>query len=246
MLPDLEQLITLQQLENASIEARTGIEGLPARVEALDARLAHAAEDVAKAREQFDQHKADRQALENELAQVQTRLSRFKGQLMEVKTNKEYQAMQVEIAGAEAEVRRLEDRILERMLEADELTEEVKRAEKAEADERAAIEAEKSAIEQERKELESRLAQLDAERTERAGQLSPQVLSLFQTLARHRNGVAVVVARDGRCSSCQVRLRPQLFNHIRLNNTVIQCESCQRILYYESNPSGVPNAGATG
>ena len=245
MLPELEQLITLQELENSSTDARAKIEGLPSRLEALDTRLTGAADDVARVRERFDQHKADRQQQEKELAEVQTRLSRFKEQLMAVKTNKEYQAMQVEISGAEADVRRLEDLILERMLEADELTAEVKRAEALEAEERAAVEAERSAIEQEREQLEARLTKLDVERAERAGSLSPPVRSLFDTLAKHRNGVAVVVARDGRCSSCQVRLRPQLYNDLRLNKTVIQCESCQRILYYEEKTS-VPNAGAAG
>lgn len=245
MLPDLEQLIALQQLENSSTAARATIERLPARIDALDARLVSAADEVAGARQRLEEHRAARQTQENELAAIQTRLSRYKEQLMAVKTNKEYQAMQVEIEGGEAEVRRLEDGILERMLEGDDLTAQVKRAEEIEADEQAAVKAERAALERERGELEQRLSELEAERAECAKNISPQTLSLFKMLAKHRNGVAVVVARDGRCSSCQVRLRPQLFNDIRLNKTVIQCESCQRILYYEPTPS-VPNAGATG
>jgi predicted nucleic acid-binding Zn-ribbon protein len=31
---------------------------------------------------------------------------------------------------------------------------------------------------------------------------------------------------------CHVRLRPQVFNDVRRNAGIIQCESCSRILYY--------------
>lgn len=245
MLPDLEQLIALQALESSAIGARAKVDEIPARLEALDTRLQASSEGVSRESQKLEEHKAARQVLDKELATIQTRLSRFKGQLMEVKTNKEYQAMQHEIAGAEAEVGRLEDQILERMLEADELASDVQRVEREHKDELSAVTAERSALESQRTELEKQLAQLDSERTDRASELSSRVLSLFETLARQRNGVAVVRAHDGRCSSCQVRLRPQLFNNVRLNETLIQCESCQRILYHETGPS-VPDAGAPG
>jgi predicted nucleic acid-binding Zn-ribbon protein len=42
----------------------------------------------------------------------------------------------------------------------------------------------------------------------------------------------VAEARDGICTICHVRLRPQVFNNVRLNADIIQCDSCQRILYF--------------
>ena len=245
MLPDLEHLITLQRIQNAARAARARIDELPSHIARLDARLGETSEEVVRARQRFNDLKADRQARERELALVQTRLSRFKQQLMEVKTNREYQAMQVEIAGGEAEVGRLEDVILERMLEGDELAAEVARAEQQLAEQRAAIEAERAELEREQVELAQRVEQLEAERQRQVGVLAPRLLALFETLASHRNGMAVVEARDGRCSSCQVRLRPQLFNNIRLNDSLIQCESCQRILYFEVRPAAAAR-GADG
>ena len=40
------------------------------------------------------------------------------------------------------------------------------------------------------------------------------------------NGVAVAEARDGICTICHVRLRPQIFNTVRRNEEIIQCDSC--------------------
>lgn len=232
MLPELEQLIHLQQLENTATEAREQLEGIPARLEALEARLAQHAESVEAATLALNEHRTSRATLEKDVAEVQSRLSRFKEQLMSVKTNKEYQAMQTEIAGGEREVARLEDQLLERMLEADDLGRDVTQAEQCLAEERAAVDEERGRLEQERTTFEGQLATLDAERNKVAGQLPSHTVSLFDTLARGRKGVAVVEARQGRCTSCQVRLRPQLFNDVRSNNALIQCESCQRILYF--------------
>ena len=57
-------------------------------------------------------------------------------------------------------------------------------------------------------------------------------LALYEQVARGRKGVAVAVARDERCSECHVRLRPQVYQQIRQNNSIIQCDSCQRVLYF--------------
>ena len=38
------------------------------------------------------------------------------------------------------------------------------------------------------------------------------------------------------CTICHVRLRPQVFNEVRQNNAIIQCDSCQRILYFVDTP----------
>ena len=232
MLPELEHLIRLQRLENTATEARGQIADVPVRLAALEARVAEAAGGVETATRALEEHRAARAAVEKDVAEVQSRLNRFKEQLMAVKTNKEYQAMQTEIAAAEKEVRRLEDQLLERMLEADDLSRNVVEAEKRLAEERAAVDAERAVLEEERTALEAQLTTFDAERNTVAEQLPGEAMALFETLALGRKGVAVVEARQGRCSSCQVRLRPQLFNDVRSNSALIQCESCQRILYF--------------
>ena len=70
-------------------------------------------------------------------------------------------------------------------------------------------------------------------------ELSPAALRLFEHVSRQRKGLAVAQARDGICTVCHVRLRPQVFNEVRRNESLIQCESCLRILYY--SPTTAPN-----
>lgn len=242
MDPQLERLIRLQALDNATQTAGRDIEEIPKRLEAAAARLADHEQRVAAAKERLAANQAVRRDIEKELAAVQTRLSRFKGQLMEVKTNKEYQAMQKEIAVAEEEVRGFEDRILELMLDADGLAAAIREEERVLGDERRAIDDEKRAIEQERRRLEATVERLATERVELTRELAADALALFDHVAKMRRGLAVVEARNGHCTSCHVRLRPQVFNDVRRNAGLIQCESCSRILYFVPAPAPEPAA----
>jgi len=151
---------------------------------------------------------------------------------MSVKTNIEYQAMQKEIEFAQKEVKLLEDRILEKMLEADDLAAAARRAELELASEQKAVEAEGRSLSTEHAELKQSLERVGRERAELVKALDPKVLTLFDLVSRRRNGVAVAEARDGICTICHVRLRPQVFNTVRRNEEIVQCDSCNRILYF--------------
>jgi len=229
---DLERLIRLQQLDSAADEARRTIAAAPDRLGALDARLEAARADVAAARGRLDANQAERRAIEKDLTVVQTRLTRFKDQLMEVKTNREYVAMQKEIETAQHEVAEFEGRMLERMLEADELTAALKAAEAKLAAEEKACDAERQAIDADRDATEAGLAETARKRQALVTELPADAVALFEKISRTRKGVAVAEAREGLCSICHVRLRPQVYSEIRRNDRIIQCESCQRILYF--------------
>jgi uncharacterized protein len=230
--PDLQHLIQLQDLDVAAERARRRIGDMPALHTALDSRLADRSAAVAAVKERIATSQTARRQIEKELAVVQARLSKFKDQLMEVKTNKEYQAMQHEIAAAEQGVRSQEDLLLDRMEEAETLAAELKAAAAALKSEQAETAREKQALDEERKNLERETEELSRARTALTKQLSAQAVALFEYVARHRKGQALSEARDGLCTQCHVRLRPQVFNEVRRNDSLIQCESCSRILYF--------------
>jgi hypothetical protein len=240
MHADLQHLIHLQQLDLAAERDRRRVADIPAAQAALDERLAEktAVLDAVKAR--IAAMQAARRDIEKDLAAVQTRLSKFKNQLMEVKTNKEYQAMQKEMSVAEEEISAQETRLLERMEEADVLALELKAAEAALKSEQAAVAAERKRLDEERIEAERDLEKVLGERSGVTAQLSREALALFERIAHGRRGVALAEARDGLCTVCHVRLRPQAFNEVRRNDSLIQCDSCTRILYYAAPASANP------
>jgi predicted nucleic acid-binding Zn-ribbon protein len=237
MQSEIPHLIQLQELDLASERIRRRVADIPLSIAALDSRLADRTATVAAIKARIAASQESRRETEKELATVQARLSKYKGQLMEVKTNKEYQAMQHEIAAAEQVVREHEDRLLDRMEEQETLSAELKQAEAALKTEQVALTAEKQKIEAERGELEKTLAQHTAERSALAGRVSRPALELFEHVAKHRRGVAMSEARAGSCTQCHVRMRPQVFNEVRRNDALHQCDSCSRILYYVPAPA---------
>jgi hypothetical protein len=159
---------------------------------------------------------------------------------MEVKTNKEYQAMQKEMSVAEQEISDQETRMLERMEESDALAAELKTAEAALKSEQAEIARDRQALEAERESAATELQRITDERGTVAAQVGREALAVFDRVAHGRKGQAMAEARDGLCTVCHVRLRPQVFNQARRNETIIQCESCQRILYFVPAPAPSP------
>jgi uncharacterized protein len=175
----------------------------------------------------------------------QGRLSKYRDQAMAVKTNQEYHAVQKEISFAQGEIKTLEDRILERMLEADDLSSSVKRGEAELAAELKAVEAERKAMTTESSELKASLTRITAERAEIVRMIDPHVLKVFELVSKRGNGVAVAEARDGICTICHVRLRPQVFNTVRRNEAITQCDSCQRILFFAPAAAAAMPANVT-
>jgi uncharacterized protein len=232
MLPDLESLIHLQELDLTAERLRRRIADIPAAQAALDERLATLAGVVTTIKERIAASQAARRDIEKDLAAVQGRLSKYKEQLMEVKTNKEYHAMQTEIATAEQMVRAQEDRLLERMEEAETHASELKAAEAALKSGQAEVGREREQMNTDRAALEGELAKTDGERAAIASRVSAPSLSLFEHVSKHRRGIAMSEARDGLCTQCHVRLRPQVYNDVRRNAGLLQCESCSRILYF--------------
>jgi len=229
---DLKRLIELQRLDTTAQEAERRIADAPSREKALDARLDLVRQHVADAKARLSENQIARRTVEKDLAIIQSRLSKFRDQLMEVKTNREYQAMQKEIEVAQTEVKAMEETLLERMLEADEIAATVKSAEAELAAEQKTVDADRNALGSELAELKTSLEHARVQRAELTGAIPPQLLTKFELVARRRNGVGVAEARDGICTICHVRLRPQVFNNIRPNDSIIQCDSCQRILYF--------------
>ena len=128
-----------------------------------------------------------------------------------------------------------------RMMELDELTTTLKSAETALAALQKEVDAEKKAIAAEHDVLRAKVAELRGQRAGVLEGLAPASLSVFEMVSKRRNGVAMAEAREGICTVCHVRLRPQVFNTVRKNEAVIQCDSCQRILYFVT-PVAAPAA----
>ena len=237
MSPDLQRLIDLQRLETTIADAKATIAAHPQRLADADAQLAAATQGLESAKNRLKDNQEARRALEKDVALYQGRLAKFRDQQSAVKTNKEYQALGHEIETAQRDLGGVEEKVIERMVEADGIAADVKQAEAVFAARRKEIEAEKKRLGDELAAVESALKTATDARTALLSQMEPRLVATFEQVARARKGIAVTMAtRDGLCSVCHVRLRPQVFQLVRHNDSIIQCDSCHRILYYIPPP----------
>ena len=242
MNADLERLIALQKLDSTADAARRQMAAEPEHELALEARLEAKRQQVAAAREQVAANKNARAALDKDVALHQGRLSKFREQGMAVKTNQEYHAIQHEIAFAQTEIKKIEDTTLEKMMEADDLAAALKTADAQLAAETKAVEAERRTGSAAHIEMQATLERIAGERVVVVAGLNRDVLATFERVSVKRNGVAVSEARAGVCTICHVRLRPQVFNNVLRNDSILQCDHCNRILYYVPVPASAATA----
>lgn len=232
VLPALQSLIALQALDSAAESQRKRLGELPAAEQAIDAALTAARNHVETGKARFHTNTDSRRALEKDVAAIDTRLARFEDHKAAVKTNQEYTALLHEIATAKTEKDALEERLLLLMEEADALAADVKDAERQLADETRRAGAARAALITERQALEQELTRLANERASATAGLDARALAQYEQLLKGRRGIAVARMTGEICGACHVRLRPHVTQQIRRNDAIVQCDSCQRILYF--------------
>ena len=234
MNPDLDRLIHLQQAESELKRVETGLAELPRRRQEAEAALAEERARLDAFKEGLDGSQKARRRLEGELQDLEAKRSKYKGQLMDVKTNKEYTAMLHEIEGVEREIRAREDLVLAEMEKAEVLAAEVKREEQEFKTADDQTKAGMREMDEEERRLGAEAERLAAERDAVAAEVPVAMLELFQRVARVRGTAVSEATKDAMCSQCHVKLRPQMFVELKRGDVFFQCPQCNRILYYEA------------
>lgn len=233
VLPALAALVALQSLDSALEAAERRLAEMPSALEALDANVAVASGAVEAAKAAVAANVNARRALEKDVSGVDTRLARFSDHKAAVKTNQEYTALLHEIETAQGEKDRVEEQILVLMEEADELAAALKAAEVALAKTRQDSEAARAALDAERGAIDKEVARLTGARKGELADVDSPTVGRYDQLLRSRKGVAVASVKGEMCAGCFVRLRPHFVQMVRRNDSIVQCENCQRILYFD-------------
>jgi uncharacterized protein len=243
MHSDVEKLIELQDADREVKRLKDEIAALPKRMAVIEAKLAGSKARVDKARAAIKAEEGVRRKLEGEIQAHQQKISKYREQSLDVKTNEQYRALLHEIQFAEQEIRGCEDKILDGMLATEANEAQAKKAEAELKEAMAEIEKEKAEARARTMQDEKQLASLEAKRSELRTALGENVLRHYDRVMKLR-GSAIAEVREGKCSACQVMLRPQVYNDVRGGREIVICDSCQRMLFYDpaNEPSGAEPA----
>jgi predicted nucleic acid-binding Zn-ribbon protein len=235
MLPDIQHAIRLQILDDRVSALTKEIGALPKLIAEIEKKLESHQRRLDLDKAALLANQKDRKRLEGEIQSHDQKISKLKSQMMDAKTNDQYRAFQKEIEFAGQETRKAEDRILELMTEAEPLDTNVKAAEAALAAERKQVESEKSGARESTAKDQKEIDTLKTERATIVAQMTPSVVSNYDRIRKGRAGVGITEVSGGRCGRCNIILRPQFLQDLKKGETIMTCESCGRILYY--NPA---------
>jgi uncharacterized protein len=245
MPPDLKLLIHLQVLDTRLGELAREIAALPKHVAEIEKKLVSHERKLEADRAALLANQKERKKCEGDIQMQEQKIAKLKDQMLGAKTNEQYRAFQNEIDFCQKEIRKAEDRILELMTESEPLDKNVKAAEAALKTEKAQVDAEKNQARERTAADQNAAQQLQEERAGLVKSITPALYQRYERVRPNRKGIAVAEVVDGRCTACQIVLRPQYFQDLKRGETVLSCESCQRILYYNPPQSFEEFEGGT-
>ncbi len=237
MNAELDTLIELQGHDSkiASLEAEAA--RLPKQIEAIQASLAEAKKTVDAFKTKIDQTKKDLRAKEKDLEVHAAKRAKEETRLYEVKTNKEYSAVLLEIEEVKQIKAKTEEEILGLMEMQERLAVDVKEAEGRLKTREEQARQDEGVVRGKLAKVEQELAVVRAERTSRARELPAALLASYDRIMKARAGTAVAsVGANGICGGCRMSIRPQALLELRNATGLMTCESCGRYLYWQEAP----------
>ena len=235
MHPDAHLVSHLQSFDQQAAVLEKEIATLPKHIAAIEKTLESHLRRLEADRAALAANQRDRKKLEGDIQLNEQKLTKLRDQMAGAKTNEQYKAFQHEIAYAQGENRKAEDRILELMTASEPLEAAVKKAEGDLKEEKKSVDAESKSARERTAIDEAKLKEITAQRAEAAAKLKPAMLKTYDRIRKKWKGLSLAEASAGRCGACQIVLRPQFFQELRRGDALMNCESCGRFLFY--NPA---------
>lgn len=235
MEQELSTIYEAQKIELKIIENESRRLQAPKKLKEMTDDLAKTHMKVDKEKEVIEELEKERKKKEKELENDKDKVKKLEAKLYEIKTNKEYQALLKEIEGAKATNEKTEDDILVLMDKVEDFKKDYATSLVHLKQRESEVESEKTKIEKEILSMDKTIDELKESRNKLLSVVNNDLKSMYMVLIEKRNGVAVVNVKGGVCLGCYMNIPPQLFIEATKNKSLIQCPSCNRILYFAEN-----------
>ncbi len=231
----LQTLISLQAIDTRIVALEADAARLPREIAAIHAAVEDAKKHVETTKVRLDTARKDQRVKEKDLEVVQGKRVKNEARLYEVKTNKEYSAVLIEIEEIKQEKARMEEEVLVLMEAQERLTGDIREADARFKQRESEGRGQEATLKEQLRAIEADLAGVRTERKELAGKLPAAILGDYDRILRARGGLALVpVTKPNFCGACRMTITPQRLQELRAQSSLIPCESCGRYLYWPS------------
>ena len=229
----LPSLLDLQKVDFEIYDLRVEKETFSEKINELDRLLEEKKTARASAEERLKALQVLKDEKENDLLSGEERVKKHESELLQIKTNKEYAAMLEQMDSVKADISLLEEKIIGLLDEIEAARAVLDEENKLFEEEREKTEKEKEAVRSREKKINARLDELNGEREKLTGSLDKRLLKRYEMILENRGRHALSKIEGEFCEICNMRLRPQVINEVRLQKELVTCENCSRILYTE-------------
>jgi len=221
----------LQQIELTILSLHQQRQAIPLKIANLEDELQVHRDALDLKKEALAEAERELRSKNAELTDQQEQHQKYETQLREVKTNKEYQALDNEIRFLQEKEAEIEDAILGIMLDIDRFQEELRQEQASFDAEKEKVGSRKTAYEQEDRELKAAFAAQQQERTRFSPDIDKELMTGYQAWGKRNKTAFVSIVKNNVCGGCRIAIPPQTLTKARKFENYVQCSSCKRILY---------------
>ena len=229
----LKLLVELQGLDTQILRIERDLESIPQELKKMDDAFEEKKSDLKKSEEALKALQIKRKEKEIDLESKEGLIKKFQAQLYQIKTNKEYSALEGEIARAKADNSLIEEEILKIFDRMDAENQKISKEKEFLKVEEGKLALEKKKRGEEVSRIKAEAESLNAQRAVLAGKIEKTVLAKYDRIFKSKDGLAVVSVAGDSCQGCFRILPSQVIHEIRMKKDLVFCGSCARILYIE-------------
>jgi len=234
----VKSLVELQGLDTQILKIERDLESIPEDIKRMDEAFEEKKADLKKLEDAIKMLGLKRKEKEMDLASKEGAIKKFQSQLYQVKTNKEYTALEGEIGRAKADNSLVEEEILKIFDQIDAENQKISKEKdflKAEEDK---LIQDKKKLDDEVNHIKGEIGGLKTQRTDLAQRIAKDVLVKYDRILKGKGGLAVVPVIGGSCQGCFRVMPSQVIHEINMKKDLVFCENCARILYIAPPETG--------
>ena len=231
MLPEIEQLLIIQDRDQKITKLNSDIERLPLEEQQAKQRLKSVIESVNSAESEIKSNEVEISKIELDIDTRKDSITKLKNQQLETKKNEEFAAMEHSITNYQDEISKLEDSQLELMEKGEELNNSLEEANDIHAKEQKVVDAELAIIKERKIQFSKKIEESKSDREKIASNIDNDLLDQYNRIFKSKKGVAVSELVNDICSGCHMKVTPTTAGMVRAEKVVSTCDQCGRILY---------------
>lgn len=230
-----QQLLDLNEIQKIDLgirEIEKRFESTPERLRELEATLGTSRSELQRFTEQRDLIVKEVKTLEAQVQAESIKLRKWESRLNDIRNQREYLALSREVEGSRRANREADEKITELNTQRAQLDSQIDGVHNRLAETEIDADAERERVQRELAEASSSIAREKARRDALLSKVPGSLLRKYDNIRAKRFGLGLVPVIDGSCQGCNMKLPPQLYNILQRVETVEQCPSCQRLIFW--------------